>query len=487
MKDYSRTKVGVVAMAVLLLVGVLVFNKAEFGTRLKGLLTSTDTISADFGQNYKMVAYNAGSDVKMSGIVVGRVVKIAEVDGGNYRFTMQVDHDLRQKLGSEPTATIRATLLLGGRYYIDLAPGGRPGTFGDPVIPVQRTSIPTELYDVFNSVGGTPAALRGIRSSIDKPAEILAQGGTPALRSLVQDAPGTLTPAKDVLQGLEGTRPGDDWTPAVEGLRNTAAALDSHPGQIESIIDSVDRASAALAAGSQPLTDMVGTLPETMRTTRAGLADLQPTLDQLVDTAHDFRDSAKRFSPMVEALDPALRRARPVLHDLRPVLADARPLLERAVPSVEKATDVFNDLGHGPLDRVDGPLMSALYSPFKGTGPYAGGGSSGNPLFKELGYLATNSATLWGWHDQRSAYARVIAGGGPETFGGVFDDTPNQLAKMGLAPPGPSTFRGDPGVLGDPQGHDNYQKPPFPPLPVPNTPQPANPLMSPFEQSGGKK
>jgi phospholipid/cholesterol/gamma-HCH transport system substrate-binding protein len=487
MNNFSRTKVGVVAIGVLLLIGVLAFNKAEVGTRMKALLTLTDTISADFGQNYKLVAYNAGSDVKMAGVVVGQVVKIGEVGGSNYRFTMQLDDGLREKLGTAPTATIRATLLLGGRYYIDLAPGGQPGTFSQDVIPVQRTSIPTELYDVLNAVGGTQPALQGIRSSIDQPDGILRQGGTAALRSVVQDAPATLKPGQDVLHGLEGTQPSTDWTNAVVGLRNTAAALTDHAGKVESIIDSVDRTSSALAAGSRPLTDMVGTLPETMRTTRAGLADLQPTLDQLVTTAHNFRDSAKSLSPMLAELDPALRRARPVLHDLHPVVEDARQLLNRVVPSVRKATDVFDDLSGAPLDRVNGPLMHALYSPFKGTGPYEGGGSSGNPLYKELGYLSTNSATVWGWHDQRSAYARVIAGGGPETVGGVFDDTPNMLAKMGLAPQGPSTFRGDPGALGDPQGHDNYQKPPFAPLPAPNVPQPKNPLLTPFEQSGGKK
>jgi phospholipid/cholesterol/gamma-HCH transport system substrate-binding protein len=190
---------------------------------------------------------------------------------------------------------------------------------------------------------------------------------------------------------------------------------------------------------------------------------------------------------MLKELDPELRRARPVLRDARPVIEDARPLLNKLVPSLRKATDVFDDVSGKPLERVNGPLMHALYSPWKGTGPYQGSGASGNPLFKELGYLASNSSTLWGWHDQNTAYARVIVGGGAETLGGISGPEPWLLNKNGQPPGGASAFAGKPGLLGDPQGHGNYQKPAAPQLPVPRLPAPNNPLMTPFEQSGGKK
>src|SRR5712671_1773888 len=99
MKNISKTWIGAVTVMVLVGLTVGVFNKLEIGTILKGVFTSTDTIAAEFDQNYKLVAYNAGSDVKMAGGVVGTITDIAQTDRGTYRVTMQVNGDLRNTLG----------------------------------------------------------------------------------------------------------------------------------------------------------------------------------------------------------------------------------------------------------------------------------------------------------------------------------------------------------------------------------------------------
>jgi phospholipid/cholesterol/gamma-HCH transport system substrate-binding protein len=490
-KNISKTWLGVLVLLSVVAILAIIYNKAYLGTKATGIFTSTSTIEAEFTQNYKLIAYEAGSDVKTAGVVIGRITGVDRTDRGTYRVTMQVKGDLRDKLGSAPTATIRATLLLGGRYYIDLEPGGNPGKFTDDVIPVQRTMLPVELYDVVDSAAGTPAAWQGIRSSIDQYDGVLQKDGANAVRDLVQHAPATLEPGKEVLMGLRGTQPGTDWTQAVEGLRNTAAGLTSHAGQIESIITSVDKSTAALAASAGPVSSFAATLPDTMRTTRAGLDDLRPTLDHLADVSDDFRPSARSLSRAVRALDPALHKARPVLHDLKDVLRDARPLVDRLSPLSRRASDVFDDVNGRALDGVNGPLMRALYAKWNGTGPYAGSGNTNIPLFKEIGYLSSRAGSVFAWHDQRSAYARVSAGGGSETLGALFRPFPQQMHKLGLPGPlgqaAPGADQGKPGPLGDRQPENPYNKP-LAQLPVPNAPHtPTNPLLSPFNPQGGDR
>jgi phospholipid/cholesterol/gamma-HCH transport system substrate-binding protein len=490
-KNISKTWLGVLVLVAVFVILAIIYNKAYLGTKAAGIFTSTDTVAAEFDQNYKLIAYEAGSDVKTAGIVVGRITGLDPTGRGTYKVTMQVNGDLRDKLGSAPTATIRATLLLGGRYYIDLEPGGNPGKFTDETIPVQRTKLPVELYDVVDAAAGTPAPWQGIRSSIDQYDAILRQDGGNAIRDLVQHAPATLDPGKDVLMGLRGTQPGSDWTQAVEGLRNTAAGLTSHAGQIESIITSVDKSTASLAGSAAPVSSFAATLPETMRTTRAGLDDLRPTLDHLADVSDDFRPSARALSRAMKSLDPALDEARPVMHDLKDVLRDARPLVDRLSPLSRHASDVFDDINGRALDGVNGPLMHSLYSNWKGTGPYAGGGNNGNPLYKQLAYLASTAGSVWGYHDQRGAYSRVSAGGGSETLGALFRPFPQQMHKLGIPAPlgqnGPPAYQGKPGVLGDKQSPNDYDKP-LAQLPVPDAPKtPKNPLLSPFDSKGGDR
>lgn len=433
MANMPKPVAGLMVIGLVVLVTVMIYNKERLGTDLRRVLTSTDTVEAEFAVQPKLREFRAGSDVKMAGVKVGTVRDISSMDNGRSRVTMQLDDGMREKLGSKPTATIRATLLLGGRYYVDLVPGGT-GSFTADTIPVERTSLPVEVGDVLHAVG-SPAAQRGIRASIRQLDATLDAGGQQALQEFVDDAPAALVPAAKVLNGLRGTRPGTDWAVAVAGLRNTAAALSSRDGQVESLMAAVDGGTRALAAESKPLAAAVATMPETLRATRAGLRDLQPTLDQAVMTADDFRASARELGPLTAELAPVLVQSRKFMADLKPLLADAQPLLEQLAPAANRATDVFDDLNGPVLDRVNGPIRTAVMSPFKGSGPYAGNGSSGNRLYEELGFLGVRGAQDFGWHDSVGVVARVGPTSGLASYGALLPGNEQLLEGLGMQLP----------------------------------------------------
>lgn len=434
MKNLTRPPGGVVMIVLFAFALFIIYNKEELGTRVTGLFTAKDSISAELAEQPKLREFRAGSDVKMAGVKVGTVTDISPAGDSHSLVTMQVERSLRDKLGTDPTATVRATLVLGGRYYVDLEPGGAPGRFSDTTIPVQRTGLPVEVDDVLGAVG-TPAARAGIQASIGQFDGILRSGGTQALQNLVTTAPATLRPADDVLDGLRGTRPGTDWTDTIVGLHNTADALTRGTDQTATLISTVNKATAALAAGSPALADSVSTMTETLRTTRAGLIDLQPTLDQLTDTAHDFRASARDLGPLFDKLDPAMAHARDLLDDARPLLEDAQPLVERLAPATSKATGVFDDLRGPVLDRINGPIIHQVLSPYKGEGAYAGDGADQNKLYEELGFFGVRGAQDFGWHDKVGVVARVGPAAGSASFGALVPSNEQRLEKLGLQQP----------------------------------------------------
>lgn len=440
MPRLSRTTVGVLICVAFLVFLFGLYNKERVSNTAAELFGSTDTVKAEFPRDHKLRDHK--SDVKIGGVIVGSTTDVERSERGAFIVTMQVEDDVSEKLGSRPSAHIRPTLMLGGRYYVDLQPGGE-GEFGGDVIPQKRTSIPVELDQVLQAV--TPKAQQGMQAAIGQTDAVLRNGGKRTLRDLLRDAPGTLAPAKDVLQGALGTRPGRDWAEVVGGMRNAAAALTQHQGQLSGIVDSLEDSTKALADGSRPLAASVATMPETMRTTRAGLADLQPTLARLTTTAEDFRPSVEELDVMLSELRPVLRRTRPLLDKLTPLLEDTRPMVERLVPTTKQSTGVLRDLDSPVLGRLQGPVAETVLSPWKGTGRYAGGGSSGNLFYQELGYLASRASQVFGWYDKVGSHARMSGGAGADSVGGAGQPMTLEkyLENLGMSRPGPDSWSGE--------------------------------------------
>jgi phospholipid/cholesterol/gamma-HCH transport system substrate-binding protein len=430
---------GVLMIVMLVLAGIGAFTKDEIAS----LLTPGDMITASFSRQYRLEPYK--SVVKVAEVKVGEVTDVETSETGPTKVTMRLDHGVEAKLGAEPSAAIRPTLVVGGIYYIELTPAGRGGAFsGD--IPAERTTVPVELDEVLTPIN--PDAQRGMQAAIRQTDATLQQGGRDAIRNLVQSVPDTLRPASVVLNAARGTDPSMDLPRMVTGLENFAADFTKRDGQLASNIDGLHTTSATLAAESGPVAQSISVMPQTLRATRDGLADLSPALDRLTDTAPKFRHSARALDPLLAKLDPVLDRARPVVSDLRDVLDDARPMMEDLVPTADKATDLLSDLRGPVLDRLDGPIIKTLNSDWHGTGAYAGGGND-HKLYQEIAYFDAVNDQVWMQHDRNGAWGRLFddVGGNVPTGGSQFPRTVEQYLESGglQQPPGPqdATPRGE--------------------------------------------
>lgn len=422
--------IGVLLLAVLALVAV--YQKERIAT----VLSPGTTVSAHFDRMYKLNPYR--NDVKLAGVVVGTVTgEEYDKDSATSAVSMKLDPGVADKLGDTPSAHIRPTLLLGGKYYVELVPGGT-GEYDDEDIPVERTSVPVELDRVLSSLDKD--ARSGLQGTVAKTDDFLAADGRDALRDLLDSAPAALGPAGAVLDAARGTQPDQDLTATVTGFQHLAAALTAEDGRVGRITESLAATSAALGDSAPALRDTAATAPETLRTTRAGLADLQPTLHKLTETAPAFRPSAQELGPLLDELDPVIGRTNALVADLRPLLADLRPTVDSLVPTADDTTAVLADLRGPVLDRINGPIRDRVFSQFHGTGAFEGGGANGNLLYEELGFLASHLTSTFSTWDPNGANARLTAGAGGNALGGsAFPPSLEQAQEgLGLAqPPGP--------------------------------------------------
>lgn len=404
----TPVKLGIVFVIVSLVAGVALFQK----NRISTMLTPGETITIQFAEAHRLRVFV--SDAKVAGVPVGTVSSVERTSEGITEVKVKVDHDVPRKLRSAPSAAIRPTTLLGGNYYVDLQPGGLPGSFGG-VIPLSRSKVPVEMDKV--SAALQPDARKGIRTSIRDLDDVLAGGGSDALRELSVNAPDVLDSAAGAFTGMRGTKPKTDLRDIVRGLEASSRVLSEQQDQLEGIVRNLRDTSAVLARRGGDMAITLSGMPATLDSTDTGLSRLDTTFDKLVDTADVARPVVRELGSVVSHFDPVLAEATPVIRDMRGVLAEAGPLVRDLAPASSRLGGVFDDVRGPVLKRVNGPIMKTLNSPFKGTGRYAGSGSK-RPFYQELAYMATNAdrATMT---DENGAMISFLAGAGPGSVAGL--------------------------------------------------------------------
>lgn len=380
-------------------------------------LSGGTTITVEFQNSYKLRKYD--SSVKFAGLQVGSVTGISTTDSGTRLVTMKLDDDVLDKLGSEPIAAIEPRTLLGGRYTIELIPGGQGGKFAGDSIPLSRTSQTVELDRVLEALPNT--AREGLQGTVGG-AEATLNGGKASLKKIVKTAPDVLDSAQPVFSAVRGTRPSLDLEQIVSGLQSTADVLTRSDGQLGAVVDDLSTTAAVLAHHRQALASGLHRLPAALRSTNVGLTGLDASVEQLTTTAKSLRPTAPQAAELIKKLEPLLAQARPLLADLRPALRDARPVVEGLVPVASRATGILGDLRGPVLDRVNGPVAAFVLNPWQGVGQYkdsAKGYQADHKFYEELAYMATNIDAASMMQDSRGSTLAFQAGAGSGSIEGL--------------------------------------------------------------------
>lgn len=395
----SPLQLGTLLLALALAAGILLFSKSAISTALR----PGDSLVVELARDYRLRPNQ--TPVKVAGIPVGVVTGI-ERAGENTRVSLKLDKGTVRRLGTAPSAAVRPTTLLGGNYYVALSPGGDPGApSGD--VPVERTTLPVELDRVLERVG--PDQQEGIRTAVAQVDRSLDKRGEAATKELLADAPAALDPAGRVLDALRGTEPGDDLGDLVSGLESTGRALATEQAQLDGMLAATAGAAETFGDRREALADALAAAPQTLATTRSALSRLDGTMAKIRRTAPDLREGVQRTAVLVREARPTLAEARPVVADLQVLATDLRPLLDEAAPMVRQGTQVMSDLDGPVVDRLRGPVLETVLSPYRGK----------TKFYEELGYMAAGIGSASKMTDRQGATIAFHPGPGVQSVGGL--------------------------------------------------------------------
>lgn len=268
-----------------------------------------------------------GNDVRMHGVKVGRVSSVAASGTG-------ADVGLELEAAALPvhqdaTATVRPVSLLGERY-VDLDAGSTqvPTLENGGQIGLERTGSAVDLDDVLgsldaptsDSLAGMVGALGGGLDGNGANAEQAISALGPSMASTAEMAT-ILSEQNATLQSL------------VTSMDRVTAGLAADQGQA---MDSMLRASEALtgvtAENEAAFRQVLQQLPGSLAATRKTLVQLEGTADAATPTLEALRPTTSQLNGLSTDLLAFTEAANPALRDLNPVLDRADELLAEAGP-----------------------------------------------------------------------------------------------------------------------------------------------------------
>lgn len=378
-----------------------------FKNQITMFFRSGDTIRAVFSKNYDIIP--GQTRVKMAGLQVGVVSGMDQQANGTATVSMKIDHGVEAKLGNDPQARIEPLTVLGGEYAVELIPGGS-GTF-DGTIPQSNTHTPVELDQILDAL---PSSARvGLQNTVQEAGQAFSSRTRSSLSALAAESTSVMQPSGQLITAVRGNQPGTDISNLVVNLQRMSAAFDSQQVALSRSFVNLDATTRALAAQSPALSQAIANLPGALSATNTGTRVLQATLTKLGNTSSALLPTAQQVSPLFNVLEPTLRVALPVALKLPSLLENAKPLVEGLVPIAVNADAVVNDFKGPVIQRIQNPILTALGSTYRGTGPFAdtgGGVQANNKFYQEIGYMVTNLDRASMTHDAQGALLNFQAG-----------------------------------------------------------------------------
>jgi virulence factor Mce-like protein len=272
-------------------------------------------VSVDFKEATQLAEQ---ADVRISGVPVGKVVKIGETPEGGIRAEIEMEERFAP-LHRDARATLRQKTLL-GETFVELTPGTR-GSATVPEggrLPSGQVRPTVELDEV----------LRSFDTATRRDLQTLLAGlssGVSSRGQALNDAVGSVAPA-------------------VESGGDVLAVLDAQRGAVSRLIRDSGQAFGALGRRRAETRALVRAGAAVLRTTARREEDLASTvrilptfLGELRATLAVAQDTAVDAEPVVRALRPVAPLVPPILRDTNAVLPGLRGLLRDVDPAVAAA------------------------------------------------------------------------------------------------------------------------------------------------------
>jgi ABC-type transporter Mla subunit MlaD len=337
------------------------------------------------------------SDVRISGVSVGKVKRIDLDDSNNAVATLELDSRYAP-IPADTRATLRQKTLL-GETYVELSPGSEESdTLPEgEALPAAQVSESVQLDEIFRAFDSRTRA---------------------AFQTWMQSA----------AAALRGR--GDDLSVALASLDGFAAeadrvlrVLDSQRLAVRGLVRDGGQVFGALSERRGQLSGLIRNAAEVFETTARRNADLRRTFTVLPTFLRESQTTLARLDRFAADTDPLITQLRPAARELSPTLTAAgdlavelsgffpglREVTDRAPRGLGALRDLLDDDLPPVLERLD-PFLTELTPILTGLGDYR----------REVAAFFANTAAATNAINDEGlgprAYLRTLAPLGPEVF-----------------------------------------------------------------------
>jgi virulence factor Mce-like protein len=300
------------------------------------------------------------------GLIPGQLVKVAGAKAGTitnvtvtYNFKARIEASIESQFmpfRANATCTIRPEGLI-AENYIDCNPGSPPAPILTsqhglpPTVPVQNTTEPVSILDLFN-IFNLPTRERF--QVVINELGIGTAGEGQNFNDILRRANPALALARQVIGILDRQR--NQLATIVDATNTIAAQASTHTADLQNFLDKTAALTSETASHSSNLSLAINRLP--------GLLDAaQPALSQLDTVAVDATPLLNQIHASVPALNQVTNDFGPFVKVARPGLADLGRALKKAIPAVRDTTPVVKTLRSYTARSLPGTeLVARLFS-----------------------------------------------------------------------------------------------------------------------------
>ncbi len=299
--------------------------------------SSTATFAVVFDDARGLVA---GQLVKVAGAQAGTIKNVTVVkqgSGGSTSFKAKVEGTIDSKfmpLHANATCTIRPQGLI-AENYLECDPGSPPSPSLEskggqpPTVPVQNTTEPVNLLDLFNIFN---APTRERFALILNELGIGTAGEGQNFNDILYRANPALKLAKQVIGIL--TRQSAQLQTLIDATNTIVQEGANHTGAVQSFLDQAAAISSTTAAHRSNLQLAINRLPRLLAVAQPSLAQLDVVAREGTPLVQQLGVAAPYLNKVSTDFGPFVRQARPGLAKLSVALTKAIPAIKHATPVV---------------------------------------------------------------------------------------------------------------------------------------------------------
>jgi phospholipid/cholesterol/gamma-HCH transport system substrate-binding protein len=367
------------------------------------------------------------SPVRIAGVTVGTVTSTSLESSHVARVTMEIEGK-GLPIHSDATLKIRPKIFLEGNWFVELQPGSpsAPDLSSGATIPVTQTSEPVQLDQVLDALntdtranlqtflveyGAALTAKPTPAENAEQSPEVSGLNMAQALNKAYRLGPEALRDGTIVNQAFAGTET-HDLSKLFSSLEKVSAELDVHEQALGETVGHLNTFLHIFAAQGPSVRAAIAELPQALRGTEHGFAELQ-------GAAPSIRTFARNLIPGVEQIPATDAAAFPWIEQIRATLKPSElggiaATLRTAAPEVASVTS--GQVAFQPQLTNFSKCLSQVLYPAGATKLQDGANTSGMAAEHEFWYAMAGVAGFSQNFNGNGAAGRFITGGTGSTL-----------------------------------------------------------------------